>query len=133
MVHRTINDPGYFPTVSYGFGISCETVCSVTGNVVDTAAGMGINIGHNNTGANSIASGNLVFNAPFGIVYSTNSGSGQLSVSSSFIQGATTAGIIAISYNDTTGTYAPNGGAVDYGNQYDAQKSNLFVGNNRAV
>lgn len=132
IVHQTINDPGYIPTVSIAFGISVETACVVAGNLVDTAAGIGINIGHNAASGNTNTTGNLVLNAPIGIGYSAQSGAGNIVISSNEVQGATSGGIISCVYNDTTDTLSVAPGATDYGNQYDAQEGIAFVGNNKS-
>ncbi|MHB8884749.1 MAG: TIGR03808 family TAT-translocated repetitive protein [Methylovirgula sp.] len=132
IVHQTINDPGYIPTVSIAFGISVETTCVVSGNLIDNAAGVGINVGHNSASGDVNTNGNLILSSPLGVGYSAQSGAGNIVISSNEIQGATTAAIISCYYDDTTDTLYVVSGATDYGNQYDAQEGIAFVGNNRS-
>jgi uncharacterized secreted repeat protein (TIGR03808 family) len=132
IVHQTINDPGYIPTVSIAFGISVEKACVVSGNLIDAAAGVGINVGHNVASGDVNANGNLVLNAPLGIGYSAQTGAGNIVISSNEIQGATSGAIISCVYNDATDTLSVAPGATDYGNQHDAQEGVAFVGNNRS-
>jgi hypothetical protein len=42
IIHQTINDPGYVPTVSIAYGIYAEGAAVISGNLVDGAAGIGI-------------------------------------------------------------------------------------------
>ena len=132
VVNRTINDPGYVPTVSIGFGINVEGACVVSGNIIDTAAGLGIIAGHNAYAHDLNINGNLILNSPIGIGYSAQSGAGQIVISSNQIQGATSGGIISTVFDDSTGTISIVPGSTDYGNQYDSQIGNIFVGNNRS-
>lgn len=127
---NTINDPGYVPTVSVAFGISVEKGCLVSGNLVDTAAGIGVNVGHNLASGDSNTNGNLILNSPIGVGYSNQTG--NIVISSNQIQGASSASIIACAYNDPTGTLYIVSGSTDFGNQYDAQEGVAFVGNNRS-
>jgi hypothetical protein len=130
IVHRTINDPGYLPTVSIGFGIYAETNSLISGNLIDTAAGVGINVGHNTASGNVNTNGNLVLSSPLGIGYSSQAG--NIVISSNEIQGASSGAVVACVFNDTTGTMSRQSGSTDYGNQYDAQEGVAFVGNNRS-
>lgn len=127
-----IPDPGYFPPNGNGIGISVEQTCCVSGNLVESAAGFGICAGHNG-GYDLSINGNLVLSSPVGIGYSDAPGNtGQWLISSNEVHGATSGSIISVSYNDSTGQLSVTSGAVDYGNQYDAQEGNVFVGNNRS-
>ncbi|MBG0807837.1 TIGR03808 family TAT-translocated repetitive protein [Methylosinus sp. H3A] len=132
IIHQTINDPGYVPTVSIAFGIYAEGAAVISGNLVDGAAGIGINPGHNASTHDLNVNGNLVLNSPIGIGYSAQSGAGQIVISSNQIQGATGGAIVSVVYDDSTGTVARVSGSTDYGNQYDAQIGNVFMGNNRS-
>lgn len=49
-----------------------------------------------------------------------------------FARPALSGAIISVTYDDTTGQLSVTPGAIDYGNQYDAQEGNVFVGNNRS-
>lgn len=125
-----IPDPGYIPPTGNAIGIYCETDTAVVGNVVDTAAGFGITPGHN-SGNNLNINANLVFNSPVGIGYGATA-PGNLVISGNEIQGATGGSIVAVAWDDSTGSVARVPGSVDYGNQYDAQEGVAFVGNNRS-
>lgn len=132
IVHQTINDPGYIPTTSIAFGISVERACVVSGNLVDGAAGVGINVGHNSASGDVNTTGNLVLNSPLGIAYSAQNGAGNIVISSNEIQGASSGAIVSGVYDDGTDTLYRVPGSIDYGNQYDAQEGVAFVGNNRS-
>lgn len=132
IIYQTINDPGYVPTVSIAFGIYAEGATVISGNLVDGAAGMGINAGHNASTHDINVNGNLILNSPIGIGYSAQSGAGQIVISSNQIQGATGGAIVSVVYNDVSGTVSVVAGSTDYGNQYDVQIGNVFVGNNRS-
>ncbi|MEW6436804.1 MAG: TIGR03808 family TAT-translocated repetitive protein [Pseudomonadota bacterium] len=127
-----ITDPGYVPTNGNGVGIYCEGACVISGNLVDTAAGFGIIAGHNFASHDINVNANLVLNSPIGIGYGTGTGAGQLVISGNQIQGATGGAIVSVTYDDTTGNVARTAGSTDYGNQYDAQEGDIFVGNNRS-
>lgn len=131
VVRRTINDPGYVPTVSNGFGVYVEGACVVSGNLVENCQGWGVIAGHN--GGNDLSvNGNLIINCPVGIGYASHSGAGQMAITGNQIRGASGGSIVWCGFNDATGDVARLAGTTDYGNQYDAQIGNVFIGNNRA-
>ena len=132
VVNRIIDDPGYVPTVSIGFGIYTEGACVVSGNLVDTAAGIGIVAGHNASTADLNISSNLVVNSPIGVGYSDQAGAGQIVISGNQIQGANGGGVVSVVFDDSTGTMSRESGSQDYGNQYDSQIGNVLFGNNRS-
>ncbi|MBY6241149.1 TIGR03808 family TAT-translocated repetitive protein [Methylosinus sp. Sm6] len=132
IIHQTINDPGYVPTVSLAFGIYAEGAAVISGNIVDGAAGIGIISGHNASTHDLNVNGNLILTSPIGIGYSAQSGAGQIIISSNQIQGAAGGAIVSVVFNDSAGTVGRVAGSTDYGNHYDAQIGNIFVGNNRS-
>jgi putative cofactor-binding repeat protein len=120
------------PTISIAFGIYVEGACVVSGNLIDSAEGWGIIAGHNASTRDLNINSNLILNSGIGIGYSSQTGAGQIVISSNQVQGASGGSIVSAVFNDTTGTVSRVSGSTDYGNQYDTQLGNVFVGNNRS-
>ena len=98
---RRIRGGGTIPTTN-GVGIGAEGDTTVTGNVVEDARDAGISLGWGPYARNLSASGNLVRNAPRGIVFSTSPGADGVLIASNRISGASIAAISGSDHGKTT-------------------------------
>lgn len=146
ITRNSINDPGYTPPVTGGFGIAVEGRCEVCGNLLDEVEGPGITLGVNDAAENLSAVGNLIYNASMSIAYSANSAAGPLLIVGNLMRGFNVAtstsdpdypssgAIVSATYNGTDLVRDTNGSSpnTDYGNATQTLVANLTVGNNRA-
>lgn len=128
---RTINDPGYIPTVSNAGAITVEGACVVSANIIEGAAGLGIVAGTDAATQDLNVNGNLVLFSNIGIGFGSSSSYGQIVISGNQVRGASGGAIVPVFLN-SSGNFLRVAGSTDYGNQYDAQISNAFLGNNRS-
>lgn len=129
----TISDPGYYPPQVGGVGITVETDCVVSGNLVDTAQTIGIQAGTNDATKDLCVTGNLVRASAIGIGVSNNviaGTSGEVIVSGNIVRGATNGAIVPTSFNGTSTTRV---GTADYGNQLSTTVGRATFGHNRAA
>lgn len=102
-----------------GIGIGAEADTTVTGNVVEEARDVGISLGWGAYARGLSATGNLVRNAPRGIVFSTTAGADAVLIANNRITGATIAGVSGADHGSITtgelglaGAEPPSGGQV---------------------
>lgn len=128
-----ITDPGYWPPNSGGNGITAETDCVISGNIIDGAQGIGVQIGTNDAVRDICVTGNLVRASAIGIAVSNNviaGTSGEVIVSGNIVRGATNGAIVPTSFNGTSMTRV---GTADYGNQLSTTVGRATFGHNRAA
>lgn len=129
----TISDPGYSPPQVGGVGITAETDCVISGNIVDTAQAIGIMVGTNNATKDICVTGNLISSSVIGVGVSylaVNGSVGDVVVSGNIVRGATNGAIVPI---QSTGTSLVRVGTTDYGAQLATTAGRVTFGHNRAV
>jgi uncharacterized secreted repeat protein (TIGR03808 family) len=111
---------GTAPTAGMAFGIHVEAGSTVTGNVVDTVSGNGVEVGINSIGIDLVVSGNYICDVVLGIgvangIISEGAGNNAV-VSNNIIRSASGGAIVATSWigNGYATTRVP--GSTDYGN-----------------
>lgn len=93
-----------------GIGIAVEADTSVTGNVIEQAAAMGISIGHGPFLRDVIASGNVVRSAGIGIAVSVAPGAGTALITDNLIADARQGAIVGMEWQKAvTGDLAKDG------------------------
>ncbi|MET0597625.1 MAG: TIGR03808 family TAT-translocated repetitive protein [Mesorhizobium sp.] len=78
----------------FGIGIAVEADCAVTGNVVESAPNIGINIGWGEFMRNVVATGNVVRRCGTGIGVSVVEGTGAAVIADNIIEGAVNGAIV---------------------------------------
>ncbi len=129
----TISDPGYYPPQVGGVGVTVETDCVVSGNLIDQAQAIGIQVGTNNATKDICVTGNLVRSSVIGIgvSYLAIGGSvGEVVVSGNIVRGATNGAIVPTQF---TGAATIRYGSTDYGNQLATTVGRATFGHNRAA
>ncbi len=107
---------------SAGTGISVEADTAVTGNVIEKAPSIGIEVGAGRYLRDVAVTGNLVREAGYGIAVSVVSGMGATSVTCNLISGAKLGALVGIEWGKVISTDL----ARDI-----AQYPNLTVANNK--
>lgn len=130
---QQITDPGYSPQAAGGNGITAETDCTISGNIVDGVDVGGIQIGVNNATRDIVVAGNLVRSCQRGIGVSINAiqgGAGEVVVSGNIVRAASNGAIVPIQFDGTTMSRV---GTADYGNQLATTVGRVTFGHNRAA
>ncbi|MGL4728363.1 MAG: TIGR03808 family TAT-translocated repetitive protein [Bosea sp. (in: a-proteobacteria)] len=133
VLNNPIPDAGYFPPSTIGCGIHVEQDCTITGNLVEGAARIGLWIGTSTACRDLVVSGNLVRNAPIGIGVSENAfneANRSIVVSANVVRSAGIGGIVPILF---TGTTVNRVGTVEYGNNLATTAGSVTLGHNRYV
>jgi uncharacterized secreted repeat protein (TIGR03808 family) len=90
--------PGADPNDGYGIGIGVEADTAVTGNVIETAATIGIAVGNGPYLRDVTVTGNVVRGAPTGIAVSVAKGAGAAVISHNLITGARRGAIVGMEW-----------------------------------
>ncbi|GGE33846.1 Tat protein [Agaricicola taiwanensis] len=100
--------------ISYGYGISAEADTVMSGNVVEGAEGIGINLGWGPYLRDVAAHGNIVRDVSVGIGVSVAPDAGRASIIGNTIAGARRGAILGFAWDDVkTGDLARAGVSVD--------------------
>jgi uncharacterized secreted repeat protein (TIGR03808 family) len=100
--------------LAYGYGIAAEADTAVTGNVVEDAEGIGINLGWGPYLRDVTASSNLIRGASVGIGVSVAPGAGRAAILGNTISGARRAAILGYAWDEArTRDLADAGAQVD--------------------
>jgi uncharacterized secreted repeat protein (TIGR03808 family) len=133
VLKNAIPDPGYVPPVTIGIGINVEQDCVVSGNLIENAAGVGIQAGINTAARDLVVTGNLVRSSPLGIGVSNdavNSANRSIVVSGNVVRTASAGGIVPTLF---TGTTISRVGTIEYGNNLATTAGSVTFGHNRFV
>lgn len=112
-----------------GWGIAVEGACVVSGNIIESAATLGIRAGTNDAAEDLNITGNTVLNSPMGIGWSNNAKAGQVLITSNQIRNAPGGGVAPVDYDGATSRRVA--GSAEYGNQPGTQIGNAYIANNR--
>ncbi len=99
-----------------GVGIGVEADSNVTGNVIETAANLGIGIGWGPYSRQVTVTSNLVRDAKIGIGISADPKAGYVFAANNFIAGAKQGGVRAMDYNKPIGNDLAQSGAEAFRN-----------------
>lgn len=128
---------GANPTPGLAFGIHVEAGTTVSGNVVDTVSGNGIDVGVNSTGADLVVSGNYVRGVVLGIGVANGITSGVAGtnaiVSSNIVRTATGGAIVPTTWLGTGYPVTRVSGSPDFGNSTLTTAGNATFVANRAA
>jgi uncharacterized secreted repeat protein (TIGR03808 family) len=132
---QTFSDPGYFPPVSGGNGVTAETDCAISGNIIDGLDGTGIQIGTNDAVRDISVTGNLIRSCKRGIGVSNNAitgSKGEAVVVGNIVRGASGGAIVPVSYDGSTGL-SSRIGTADYGNTLSQVVGKVTFAANRSA
>lgn len=102
--------PGTGTEERHGIGISVEADTSVSGNVIENAAKIGITLGWGAYLRDVSVNGNIVRASPYGIGVSVVKGAGNVSITDNLITGARRGGIVGLEWSKVvTGDLAKDG------------------------
>jgi uncharacterized secreted repeat protein (TIGR03808 family) len=96
--------PGTDPNDGYGIGIGVEADTAVTGNVIETAATVGIAVGNGPYLRDVTVTGNVVRGAPMGITVSVAQGAGAAVISHNLITGARRGAVVGMEWQKVVTT-----------------------------
>ena len=99
---------------SAGIGIAVEADAAVTGNVVENAPGVGINVGAGKYQRDITVTGNVVRKSGIGIGVSVSSGAGAAVIASNLISGAKRGAILGMEWQKAVTGDLAQGGAERY-------------------
>jgi uncharacterized secreted repeat protein (TIGR03808 family) len=128
-------DPGYFPTSGGGNGVTAETDCAISGNIIDGIDGVGIQIGTNDAVRDVTVTGNLIRSCKWGVGVSNNAitgAKGEVIVVGNIVRGASNGAIVPVAYDGSTGA-SSRVGTADYGNTLSQTVGKVTFGHNRAA
>jgi uncharacterized secreted repeat protein (TIGR03808 family) len=89
---------------SAGVGISVEADTAVTGNVIEKAPYMGVEVGAGRYLRDVAVTGNIVREAPYGIGVSVVSGTGATSITGNLVSGARLGALVGIEWGKVIST-----------------------------
>ncbi len=133
ILNNPIPDAGYYPPSTIGNGITVEQDCVVSGNLIESAARVGIQAGVNTGARDLVLTGNLVRNAAIGIGVSNDAVTGadrSIVVSGNVVRACSIGGIVPSYF---TGTTFNRVGATEYGNALATTTGSVTFGHNRFV
>lgn len=115
---RNIHDkaPYEMEPFIFGSGISAEADISITGNVIDTTAKNGLQLGWGNYLRNVVASSNVIRKTKTGIYVSVVEGTGNASITGNMLADIKGAGIAGYRWNDAVTGDLSKSGSEDFPN-----------------